>query len=167
MKAALIYSKSSKNTSTVANIIKDTLKNQIQEVNIDDCSFDEIMEYDLIIAGVSTWYDGELPPAWDEYLPGIEEFDMQRKSFAIFGLGNQKAYPENYQDAMGILEHFFVQRGAKPIGKISTEGYNFEQSLALRENSLFCGLSIDSSFTEEQTKNMIHKWLEDILQGSE
>jgi len=162
MKTALIYSISSKNTTAVADIIKDKLKGNIEEVNIDDCSFEELMKYDFLIAGVSTWYDGELPVSWDEFLPGIEEFDFTGKTFAFFGLGNQKAYPENYQDAMGILEKFFSERGANVVGYTSANGYNFEKSLALRNNE-FCGLSIDASFSKDSMKTLIEKWIDQIM----
>jgi flavodoxin I len=162
MKTAIIYSKSSKNTSAVADIIKEKLKGNISEVNIDNCTFEEILSFDLLIAGVSTWYDGELPASWDEFLPGIEEFDFTGKTFAFFGLGNQKAYPENYQDAMGILEKFFAERGATVVGYSSAKGFDFENSLALRNNE-FCGLSIDSSFSKDTMKTISEKWIDEIM----
>ncbi len=158
MKTALVYSFNSQHTSKVAAIMKEFLKGKVNEVNIEDAGFDELLKYDLLIMGVSTWFDGELPNYWDEYLPGLEEQDYSGKQIAIFGLGNQKEYPENYQDAIGILADFFGNRGAEIIGFTKTDGYKFESSAAVKDGK-FCGLAIDSSYPSKQIKEMAEKWV--------
>jgi flavodoxin I len=162
MKTALVYSLNSQHTSKVAELIKEHLKGKVAVVNIETAGFDELLKYDLLIIGVSTWFDGELPNYWDEYLPGIEEHDFSGKTVALFGLGNQKEYPDNYQDAIGILADFFEQRGAKIVGYTSAEGYSFEKSLGVKEGQFF-GLAIDSCHNEKQKKQMVHDWVTDIF----
>ena len=49
-----------------------------------------------MILGVPTWFDGELPNYWDEFVPAIEDLDLKGKTIAIYGLGNQVEYPENF-----------------------------------------------------------------------
>lgn len=164
MKTALVYSFNSQHTSKVAAVMKEFLKGKVNEVNIEDAGFDELLKYDLHIMGVSTWFDGELPNYWDEYLPGLEEQDYSGKKIAIFGLGNQKEYPENYQDAMGILADFFSNRGAEIIGSTETDGYEFESSAAVKDGK-FCGLAIDSCHTEKQKKQMVEQWVSVIQSG--
>jgi flavodoxin I len=34
--------------------------------------------YDQMILGVSTWFDGELPNYWDEFVPAIEDMNLER-----------------------------------------------------------------------------------------
>ncbi len=159
MKTALVYSQHSENTAKIVAIINDYLKEKITEVNVENASFDELLKYDLLILGISTWFDGELPNYWDEYLPGLEELDFSGKKVAIFGLGNQAGYPENYQDAMGILADFFKSRGAEIIGYTSADSYSFECSLAVKDGQ-FCGLAIDTSFPAEKTKKLIEEWVD-------
>lgn len=48
-----------------------------------------------MIVGASTWFDGELPTYWDELVPELESLDLKGKKVAIFGLGDQKNYPDN------------------------------------------------------------------------
>ncbi len=162
MKTALVYSFNSQHTSRVAAMIKEFVKGKVTEVNMENASFDELLNYDLLIIGVSTWFDGELPNYWDEYLPGIEEYDFSGKKIALFGLGNQKEYPENYQDAMGILADFFGKRGAEIIGFTKTDGYEFESSAAVKDGK-FCGLAIDNCHNEKQKKQMIQDWIAKIF----
>ncbi len=68
-------------------------------------------EFDNIIVGVSTWFDGELPNYWDEVKPELEALDMKGKKVAIFGLGDQKKYPENFIDGVGLLAKVFESGG--------------------------------------------------------
>jgi len=157
MKTALVYSTHSEHTSGIAKLIKEHLKSKATEVNVEDTSFDELQKYDLLILGVSTWFDGELPNYWDEYLPGIDDQDFTGKKIAIFGLGNQIKYPENYQDGMGILAEFFKKRGGEIIGYTDAKTYKFESSAAF-ENGQFCGLAIDNSFPKAKTTSLVSDW---------
>ncbi len=164
MKIALIYSKHSEHTAGVAEMIKKEMADkEYTEVNVEDASFDEILNYDFLILGTSTWFDGELPNYWDEYLPGLEDFDFSGKKLALFGLGNQADFPENYQDAIGLLANFFESRGASVIGQTSIEGYEFENSAAVKNNK-FCGLAIDSSFDEKTKAALVAIWIQQIFQ---
>ncbi|HCC30402.1 MAG TPA: flavodoxin, partial [Marinilabiliales bacterium] len=73
-------------------------------------------DYENFILGVPTWFDGELPNYWDEFIPELEEADLKGKTFALYGAGDQKGYPENFVDAMGILAELLEKRGGKIIG---------------------------------------------------
>lgn len=161
MKTALVYSTHSEHTSAIAKLIKEHLKSKVTEINLEDAPFDELLKYDLLILGVSTWFDGELPNYWDEYLPGIDDQDFTGKKIAIFGLGNQIKYPENYQDGMGILAEFFKKRGGEIIGYTDAKEYKFESSEAY-ENGQFCGLAIDNSFPKAKITSLVSDWTKHI-----
>ena len=117
--------------------------------------------YDGYILSVPTWFDGELPNYWDEILPALENLDLNGKKVALFGLGDQKNYPENYCDAVGILADFFAGKGAKIIGHTSRHGYDFESSKALREN-LLIGLLLDQENQSKLTDERIQKWTKQL-----
>lgn len=162
MRIGIVYSSNSINTSKVAKMLSEQMHSDHQMIGLENATFDALDNLDVIFVGVSTWFDGELPAAWDEYLPGIEEKNFSGKYVAIFGLGDQKKYPEHYQDAMGILATFFEQRGATLVGFTSTDGYDFEASQAVR-NSQFCGLALDATMNDEIIREKIHAWLQDIF----
>ena len=86
---------------------------------------------------------------------------MKGKKVAVFGLGDQVNYPENFVDGIGILADFMVSSGATLVGKTSTEGYLFEQSRALRDGQ-FLGLAIDIENQSGQTHQRIKDWVEQL-----
>ena len=157
-KIALFYSFNSTKSAKIALKIAETLKNyEIEKLNIEDCTGKEFLLYHNYILSVPTWFDGEIPNYWDELLPALEKLQLNGRKVALFGLGDQKNYPENFCDAVGILADFFEQRGAKIIGLTSSEGYNFESSKALKDNIL-TGLLLDQENQSRLTDERIFKW---------
>ncbi len=161
-KTAIIYSFNTKKTAKVAEQIKAALNDDAVElINAEDITAEKFTSYNQLILGVPTWFDGELPNYWDEFVPEIEDMDLKGKKFALYGLGDQKGYPENFQDAVGIMAELLEQQGGEIIGLTSTEGYEFESSRAVREN-LFLGLAIDYENQGSKNKTRIPAWAESL-----
>ena len=121
----------------------------------------EFESYDNIIVGVSTWFDGELPSYWDEVKPELESLNLKGKKVAVFGLGDQVKYPENFIDGVGILAEIFESAGAKVVGYTSAEGYKFESSQALKDGK-FVGLAIDKEHQSKLTDERVKNWVEQL-----
>lgn len=163
-KIALIYSFNSTKSAKIALKIAEQLSNlSVENLNVETCSGPEFLQYDGLILSVPTWFDGELPNYWDEILPALESLDFTGKKIALFGLGDQKNYPENFCDAIGILGAYLEKRGAGIIGHSSPEGYTFESSRALRGNQLM-GLLLDQENQSKLTDDRIHQWTKQISQ---
>ncbi|HYW94578.1 MAG TPA: flavodoxin [Bacteroidales bacterium] len=161
-KTAIIYSFNTVKSAKIAAKIKDAFGDErIDMLNTEEINADKLLEYDNLIVGVPTWFDGELPNYWDEFLPDLEDHDMKSKTFAIFGLGDQKGYSENFVDGMGIMADFLNERGAKIVGYTSAEDYNFEGSRAFRDGK-FCGLAIDYENQASKNKERINAWVEQL-----
>ncbi len=159
---ALLYSFNSVKSAKIAAKIAESLKGyKIENLNIESCKGGEFLLYDGYILSVPTWFDGELPNYWDEILPALENLDLSAKKIALYGLGDQKNYPENFCDAVGILGDFFSERGAQIIGHTSRQGYEFESSKALREN-LLIGLLLDQENQSKLTDERIQKWTKQL-----
>lgn len=157
-KIAIAYSFNSTKSAKIAVKIGETIKNfAIESLNLESCKGDEFLSYDGYILSVPTWFDGELPNYWDEMLPALENMEFKGKKFALYGLGDQKNYPENFCDAVGILADFLNKRAAKIVGYTSPEGYSFESSKALN-NNLLCGLLLDQENQSKLTDERIEKW---------
>lgn len=158
-KIGLFYSFNSKKTAKIAGIIHNAFSgDDVQMINVDEVKKEYFLEFDNMIIGVSTWFDGELPNYWDELLPSLEEIDFSHKRIAVFGLGDQKEYPENFCDAIGILAVFFEEKGALIVGKIPLEGYTFEGSKAAI-NGQFIGLPLDQENQARLTNGRIEHWV--------
>lgn len=48
---------------------------------------------------------------------------LKGKKVAIFGLGDQIRYPENFADGIGLLAEVFEEDEATLVGFTSSEGY--------------------------------------------
>ena len=161
-KTAIIYSFNTKKTGKVAERIKEAFKDDsVEMVNAEDLTEAVFLSYDHIIMGVPTWFDGELPNYWDEFVPALEDMDLKGKKIALFGLGDQKGYPENFLDGVGLMAGILEGQGATLLGFTSVEGYEFESSLALRGEE-FVGLAIDYENQGSMNKERVAAWVEQL-----
>ncbi|NEP40098.1 MAG: flavodoxin FldA, partial [Okeania sp. SIO2H7] len=78
-----------------------------------------------------------------------------------FGTGDQEGYPENFQDAIGILEEKISALGGTTVGYWPTDGYEYEASLAVK-NGKFVGLALDEDNQSEMSDDRIKKWVSQL-----
>lgn len=157
-KIGLIYSFNTNKTAQVAKKIAENFDaKDIEQVNAEEITEEKFSAYDNLILGCPTWFDGELPNYWDEFVPALEDMKLKGKTIAIFGNGDQKGYPENFIDAVGQMAEIVEGLGAKVVGFTSTEGYTFESSKAQRGDQ-FCGLAIDFENQAKLNKKRIESW---------
>lgn len=161
-KIGLFYGSSTAKTAAVAQKVKEAFHDiQVDIIPVENSGEADFEAYDHIIAGSSTWFDGELPDYWDEVMPVVTSADLKGKKVAVFGLGDQVKYPDNFVDAIGYLAEAFVNRGAILIGYTSAEGYNFNQSQALKKG-MFMGLALDIENQSDKTDERIRKWVDQL-----
>jgi flavodoxin I len=161
-KTGIFYSfRSHRTRLQVKKMIKHLDEKDIEEVNVDEATHGDFVKFDNYIFAVPTWFDGELPNYWDEFLPTIEDDSLNGKKFALFGGGDQKGYPENFVDGLGIMAEFIEKRGGEIIGFTSTEGYVFEGSKAQRGDQ-FVGLALDIENQAALTDERIDNWITDV-----
>jgi flavodoxin I len=138
-------------------------------VNIGRTTLADFLAYDTLILGSSTLGDGELPglstglsqPSWEEFLPQLAAADLSGKTVAVYGLGDQKKYPNEFVDAIGIIHDVLVARGARAIGYWPTTGYEFDHSLAV-DGDHFLGLALDQINQPILSEARIDAWLDQI-----
>jgi flavodoxin I len=156
---AIIYSYNSKNSGKVAEkIMKAYGSAELEAYNAEELTEEQFLAFDRLILSSPTWFDGELANYWDEFVPAIEGMDLSGKKIAIFGMGDQWGYPENFGDAVGLLANILQSRGAKIIGQTSTEGYTFEKSRAVKDGK-FVGLLLDEENQGQLTDERIANWV--------
>lgn len=164
-KIGLFYGGTTAKTAVVALKIQEAFaENEVVLIPIEGATRKEFESFDNIIAGTSTWFDGELPTYWDEFMPEIESIDMTGKKVALFGLGDQERYPDNFVDGIGILAEAFTKSNAELIGFMPVSDYHFTQSRAVKEGH-FLGLPLDIENQSEQTEERILKWVAKTEKG--
>ncbi|AFV97882.1 MULTISPECIES: flavodoxin [unclassified Sulfuricurvum] len=162
-KIALVYGSSTGNTEKVAVSIQNTLSDhQVDLYNVQECGVDFYGEYNNFIFGVSTWGEGDLQDDWDSYENKFAKLDLTGKRVALFGLGDQEEYSDNYLDAMGTVYDIVTKNGATVIGVWENIGYKFDESTALRDGK-FVGLALDEDNQSKLTDGRITMWLEQII----
>lgn len=161
-KTAIIYSYNTQKSKKVAEkVIAAFGENEIEAINAEELTKEDFEKYTNFILSAPTWFDGELPNYWDEFVPDLEEMDLSQKAFAIFGLGDQKGYPENYCDAIGLLAEILEECGATIVGHSSVNGYTYESSKAQR-GDMFVGLPLDQENQARLTNERVQKWVEQL-----
>ena len=159
-KIGLFYASSTGNTEDAAKIIKEKMSDfDIDLKNISDCVDDAMKHYDLLIFGVSTWGEGELQDDWEDYIANLNEENLFNKTVAIFGLGDQEEYCDNFLDAMGIIYDRVLDSGANVVGSWPTDGYDFDDSKAIRDGE-FVGLGLDEDNQYDLSDKRITDWIE-------
>lgn len=162
-KTGIFYSFNSKKTAKAAEKITEEFGPdfKIVPVNAEELTEELFLSFSNLILGVPTWFDGELPNYWDEFVPALEDLDLKGKTIAIYGLGNQVEYPENFGDAVGIMASLVQERGAKLIGYTDTKGYTYEASKA-EVDGQFTGLLLDQETQPRLSKERIANWVAGI-----
>jgi flavodoxin I len=157
-KIGIFYSFNTTKTGQAVKMLIEALgEDNTEKINAETVTAKQVQSYDNMIFGVPTWFDGELPNYWDEFVPELEDMTLKGKRIAIFGNGDQKNYPENFADGIGIMADLLEDRGAEIVGYTSAEGYVFEDSRALRKGK-FAGLVLDFENQPGQNKPRIGKW---------
>lgn len=152
---------------TVEKIAKQ-IYNTFDKTNVDifdilSIETTDLVNYDCLIMGGSTvgaeiWQEAEANNKWSLFFKELDKLNLKNKEVAIFGLGNQILYPNNFVDGMVLIRDEFEKRGAQIIGHWPTEGYTFSDSLAV-ENDKFIGLAIDEDQQADLTDERIVGWL--------
>ena len=160
MSTAIFYASSTGNSDEVANKISSAL-GEIEVFNLANTKVDKINEYDKVILGGSTWGDGELNDDWEDAWVDFCKLDLSNKTVALFGLGDQESYSDEFCSALGIIYEQLLSSKANVIGFTSTEGYYHDASKA-QIDSNFVGLILDEDNQSELTDKRIEDWVQNI-----
>ena len=137
---------------------------QVDVFNIADTPLTETEHYQQLLFGIPTWDYGELQEDWEDCWEQLDQINVQGKTVALFGLGDQIGYPDWFLDAMGYLHNKLLLAGATLIGYWPNEGYDYNASQALTaDGTQFVGLALDEENQFEQTDARIQRWCDSLL----
>ena len=165
-KIGLIYGSNEGHTTAIAEQVKgmyDIIAPNIVELvdigTVKDPA--QIEKYDYLIWSSPTWNIGEMQSDWEGLYEELDDVDFSGKKVAYFGPGDQVGYADNFQDAMGQLEEKISSLGGATVGQWSTEGYDFEESKAVKDGK-FVGLALDEDNQPELTESRIQTWVSQL-----
>jgi len=166
-KIAIFYGPENGSVHRVAKLLASKMENKKPDmIHVNEASVDDLARYDTIIFGMSTigrdtWDQKFGNVDWSKFMPTVSSFDFTGKKVTIFGLGDHITYAYHFVNSMGVLAKLVVKNGGQLIGKVSPEGYTFQDSEAL-EGGLFLGLPIDEDFEPELTEDRLNHWVEQL-----
>ncbi len=174
-KIGIFFGTDTGNTRRIAKDISTALgADAAKPVNVRNASVSDLQAYDVLILGTPTYGEGLLPglstgnatESWEEFLPKLIGQDFSGKKVAIYGLGNQKSYPNEFIDAAFYLYQAFKECGATMIGDWSVEGYNFKASKSVIDGR-FVGLALDQENQKDLTPERLATWLKNLATSME
>jgi flavodoxin I len=112
--------------------------------------------YENLILGTSAWGIGDMHRDWEMFIDDLTEVNFEGKKVALFGLGDQKIYPESFADGMGTIYCRLPDKKVV-VGFWPTKGYEFYFSSAEKDGE-FVGLAIDDDTQPELTEERVKKW---------
>ena len=151
----------------VADKIKDAIgEDKVEMIPVKDATSADIDKFDKIIFGASTvgkdTWDSEFSSNdWAKFLPEIRKASLAGKAIAVFGLGDHITYSHGFVDHLGVVGKELMKSGATLVGKVSAEGYEFDESEAVIDDE-FIGLPIDEDFEPELTDERVAAWIKVI-----
>ena len=163
-KIGIFYGSTSGVTEEIAEALRDKFGEEVCDLYSMEEDYDEysqLLDYDYLLLGCSTWGAGEVQNDWREPLfdMDIEKPDFTGKTIALFGAGDQVGHGKHFVGALQIMCDQFEKLGATIVGDFPIEGYSFEHSSAVR-NGKFVGLPIDEVNQSELTEERITQWVE-------
>lgn len=164
-KIGLFYGTQTGNTQTAAETIQKAFggSSVVELYDVANVDTDDFANYECVIIGCPTWNVGELQADWEGFYEELDSINFSNKKVAYFGPGDQVGYTDNFQDAMGILEEKISELGGKTVGHWPTDGYDFEESKAVK-NGKFVGLALDDDNQSELTDSRIKQWVTQLKQ---
>ncbi|MGI6512831.1 MAG: flavodoxin [Syntrophomonadales bacterium] len=135
-RAIIVYGSNTGNTESLAGAVAEELQSRLDVTvqNVADISPDDILDYDLILLGSSTWNEGELQEDFQDFFEEMDRLDLSGKKVAVFGPGDSSW--EEYCRAVDLLE---------------------EKSRELRADLIAPGFKWDGDIDEEAIAE-IRKW---------
>lgn len=161
-KIGLFYGSSTGNTQAAAQEIADAFGEDVVDIhNIAEADAKLIEHYGSLIFGVSTWGLGEMQEDWEAFSRRMNHLHLTGRKVALFGLGDQKTYPDTFVNALGTLYDKVRLQGGDVVGFWPIDGYEFTASTA-EEYGKFVGLVLDQENQAELTSKRIAQWVQQI-----
>ena len=167
-KIGVFYGSDTGSTEVVKDLVVEEIgKELVHEIDAYKITKSDFQDFQYIIIGLSTWYDGDLQSDWEDFFEDFKTIDFTGKKVAIFGLGDQIGYAEFFVDGIGILGNVIVENGGQLFGVWSTDGYDYDESKAEFQEGWFMGLAVDEDNQRELTHDRVKVWVNQVLEEFE
>lgn len=128
--------------------------------NLKTSTIEDMKPFSNLIFGTSAWGIGEMQDEWEMTIDSLSLLDYSQRKVALFGLGDQKEYPESFVDGLGTLYCRLPDKSCV-VGFWPVTGYEYYFSLADKDG-MFVGLALDEHQQGDLSEDRITKWVEQL-----
>lgn len=162
-KIGIFYGSSTGSTKSVAEIIGKKLGiDSSNIISVDKAKGAQLLDYDVLLLGSSTWGVGDLQDDWESFISELEKQNLAGKEVGVFGTGDSSSYSDSFCDSIATIAEAAENAGAKIVGNnVDASGYSHDESRADKDGK-FVGLPIDSDNEDSKTNARIEDWIADI-----
>ena len=161
-KAGIFYGSDMGNTEAVAKQIQKELgADNAQVFNVSNAKASDIEKFSNLIFGASTQGIGDLQYDFEDFLSEIKSANLEGKTVALFGLGDQYSYSDSFVDGIEKIYEALEGKGCKIVGQVATEGYEYDESRAEVDGE-FLGLPLDEDNQSDLTSERIKNWIDKL-----
>lgn len=82
--------------------------------------------------------------------------------FDELNFGDSAGYGHNFVDAIEEIHDVFAAAGAKMIGYVPTDGYDYTDSKSIRDGK-FLGLPLDANNEDDMTEERVKQWTQQLV----
>jgi flavodoxin I len=161
-KVGIFYGSSTGNSEFAAKQIQKEFGATVATIyDVSEAKTSDVEQYSNLIFGCSTLEIGKLEYDFEDFMPQLKAANLEGKKIAIFGLGDQESYPDSFVDSIGIVYEALQDKGCHVVGKVSTDGYNYDESRG-EVDGQFMGLPLDEENQGDMTDERIKNWVEQL-----
>ncbi|MEA2011684.1 MAG: flavodoxin [Verrucomicrobiota bacterium] len=137
MKVIVVFGSTTGNTEHMAEVIGQKISVDSTEItvkNVTEATAEELLNYDLIVLGSSTWGVGELQDDFIDFNEELASVDLKGYSAAVFGCGDSDGWPDSFCEAVDIIETTLKNSGAEIVNtsiKVDGDVYDADDELEL------------------------------------
>lgn len=158
-KVGIFYGSESGNTQAVCEKIAQELGDRAEVFDVAKVDREKILSFENLILASATYGSGDLQDDWEKRMGELSEEDFANKVVALVGVGDGDSYGDTFVES---IYHLYQKvKSAKVVGRVSKEGYIFDESMAV-EGDEFLGLAIDEENQSELTEERVRAWVEQI-----
>ena len=164
----LIYGTETGFTKQVGEAVLEIFKPDSYKIlNVEDAK-PEDWKASLLILGIPTWCEprldtyGEYSDDWNNAMESFKGIDFTNQYVALYGLGDQIGYADNFVDGLGALAEVVIENGGHIIGYTPADNYKFDKSTGLVNDNTFYGLPIDEDNEPTLTWPRLTAWVEQL-----
>jgi len=163
-KIGLFYGPLGGNVEAVTKILVTKIgAENVELIPVKNANKEKLESYDKIIFGISSLgkdaWENDVKTDWDVFLPIVEAANLSNKTIAAFGLGNAVTYPSHFVESLGHLGASLKANGIELVGEMPNEGFEYQESSAIKDNGNFYGLVLDHDNEAEKSEARIEKWI--------